>query len=117
MKRADFDEVVRTALERIPNRFRDAMENVALTIQDRPGAEARSMGRGLYGLYVGVPLTEQRADDGCRLPDTIYIYRKPLERDFPTRDELTRQIEITVVHEIAHHFGLDDSALKEYGYE
>ena len=108
------------AIDRIPAEFRAAMKNVAIVIEDRPGfevSETLEEGEALYGLYQGVPLPERTADDSGMTPDVIFLYQKPLEEDFPDREDLIREIEITLVHEIAHYFGFDEDTLERYGYD
>ena len=70
-----------------------------------------------YGLFIGTPLPEKHFGDWGELPALIYIWQKPLEEDFPDPEELERQIEITLVHEIAHYMGIDEETLEQYGYE
>ncbi|HET6465670.1 MAG TPA: metallopeptidase family protein [Nitrospiria bacterium] len=122
MDRKSFEKLVQEALDRIPSEFQCAMKNVAVVIQDRPGPEVDEDRDGeeadeLYGLYQGVPLPDRSADDSGTTPDIIFLYQKPLEEDFPDREDLIREIEITVVHEIAHYFGFDEEALERYGYD
>lgn len=121
MKRNVFEKLVAEALGRIPEPFQAAMKNIAIVILDRPGAEAADLiddpDDDLYGLYAGIPLPERSIDDSGALPDVIYLYQRPLESDFPEREELIREIEITLVHEIAHYFGFDEETLEEYGYD
>ena len=123
MDRKSFEKLVQEALDRIPSEFQSAMKNVAVVIQDWPGPEAdedemEGEGAGsLYGLYQGVPLLDRGAEDSGTTPDLIFLYQKPLEEDFPDREDLIREIEITVVHEIAHYFGFDEEALQRYGYD
>ena len=121
MKRAAFDALVESALRKVPKRFRDAMRNLEILVEDWPDPDLMQEITGdrdevLYGLFVGTPLPERRADDWGQPPDMIYIYRKPLEEDFPDRKELEREIEITLVHEIAHFMGFGEEILEEYGY-
>lgn len=122
MKPEAFEKLVSRAIDRIPGPFQAAMENIAIVILDRPGPEAADLlddeeGGDLYGLYAGIPLPERSADYSGVLPDVIYLYQKPLESEFPDREELVREIEITLVHEIAHYFGFGEEALEEYGYD
>ena len=117
-----FEKLVAEALDRIPPEFRAAMKNVAIIIQDRPGPEAYEEGiddpdEVLYGLYQGVPLPERTPDDSGTTPDVIMLYQKPLEEDFPNREDLIREIEVTLVHEIAHYFGFGEETLERYGYD
>lgn len=98
------------------------MKNVAIVVENRPGPEAGEPsedepGGRLYGLYQGIPLPERTADDSGNTPDLIFLYQEPLEEDFPDREDLVREIEITIVHEIAHYFGFNEETLEEYGYE
>ena len=122
MKRAEFESLVEAALRKIPSRFRDAMQNVGIIVEDLPDPELMEeitgdRGEVLYGLFTGTPLTERHYDDWGGLPAMIHIYRKPLEEDFSDREELIREIEITLVHEIAHYLGIDEEKLAEYGYD
>ncbi len=120
MKREAFEKLVARALDRIPEQFQAAMKNIAVVIRDRPGAEAADLLDGdedLYGFYAGIPLPERTADDSGLLPDVIFLYQKPLEEDFPGREDLIEEIKITLVHEIAHYFGFDEGALEEHGYD
>jgi predicted Zn-dependent protease with MMP-like domain len=117
-----FEALVRKAIDRIPSEFQAAMKNIAILIEDWPGPEAEDLmeedAEGvLYGFYQGTPLPERTADDSGMLPDVIYLYRKPLEEDFPDPDDLIREIEVTLVHEIAHYFGFDEDILARYGYD
>ena len=122
MKHADFDILLKRALARIPRRFRHAMENVEIVVEDWPDPELMLEVTGdreevVYGLFTGTPLTERHYDDLGPLPALIHLYRKPLEEDFPGREELARQIEVTLVHEIAHFMGFDEQILRKYGYD
>jgi predicted Zn-dependent protease with MMP-like domain len=122
MKRAEFDALVKAALSRIPKMFREAMENVQIVVEDWPEPELMQEVTGdadevVYGLFTGRPLHERHFDDWGTLPDTIHLYRGPLEEDFPDPEDLAAEIEITLVHEIAHFMGFDEKVLEEYGYE
>jgi len=121
MKRQTFNKLVQQALDRIPVEFQAAMKNVAIVVEDRPGPEAAGLIDGeeeaLYGLYQGIPLPERAGEDSGTMPDVIVLYQKPLEEDFPDRKDLIREIEITVVHEIAHYFGFGEEILERYGYD
>ena len=115
----DFYELVERALEQLPPELMTLLDNVAIVVDDWPGystplVSGESNGV-LYGLYEGVPLTERAAGYHGFLPDKITIFRGPLERDF-RREELEEQVRITVVHEIAHHFGFDEDRLEELGW-
>ncbi len=115
----DFYELVERALEGLPTELSSLLDNVAIVVEDWPEYStpliSADPGDTLYGLYEGVPLTERGAGYYGILPDRITIFRGPLERDF-SRKELEEQIRITVVHEIAHHFGFDEERLEELGW-
>lgn len=122
MKRADFDRVLRQAIDQLPEMFRGALDNLAVVVEDRPpGWLLRELGvppgETLYGLYHGIPLPERSIQDSGNLPDKIAIYRVPLEADFPDRNELAREIRMTLLHEIGHYFGMDEEELARLGYE
>ena len=114
----DFYELVERALEGLPPDLAELLENVAIVVDDWPDPSTQLLPDEefdtLYGLYEGVPLTERGAGYYGTLPDKISIFRGPLERDFH-QDELEEQIRITVVHEIAHHFGFGEDRLEELG--
>jgi predicted Zn-dependent protease with MMP-like domain len=109
---AEFDDVVGEALDGVPPELTRMMDNVALFVEDEPPAGNPH----LLGLYHGTPLTERGWSYAGVLPDRIVVFRLPLLRMCRSRDELVDQVRITVVHEIAHHFGIDDERLHELGY-
>jgi predicted Zn-dependent protease with MMP-like domain len=106
-----FEDQVRAALDSLPPQIAAALENVAVVVEDENPDDP-----DLFGLYHGVPLPE-RGDMAGMLPDTISIYRIPLEESFPDPAELRDEIRITVLHELAHYFGLDEERIAELGYE
>jgi predicted Zn-dependent protease with MMP-like domain len=106
-----FDDHVRAALDELPPHVAAALQNVAVVVEDENRDDP-----DLLGLYHGVPLPE-RGDMAGALPDKISIYRLPLEESFPDPDELRDEIRITVLHELAHYFGLDESRIADLGYE
>ena len=106
-----FDDHVRAALDELPPNLAAALTNVAVVVEDENPQEP-----DLFGLYHGVPLPE-RGDMAGMPPDTISIYRIPLEESFPDPDELREEIRITVLHELAHYFELDEDRLEELGYD
>jgi predicted Zn-dependent protease with MMP-like domain len=106
-----FDELVADALDLIPPELAAAMDNVVILVEDRNPDDPE-----LLGLYEGVALTERDSDYGGSLPDAITIYRDALLDVCETDDELVEEVAITVIHEIAHHFGIDDHRLEELGW-
>ena len=122
MKRSEFEALVQGSLDRIPEKLQAALKNIAIVVEDHPGPEAELLddegdNGALYGLYQGIPLPERGTDDSGTSPDLIFLYQKNLEADFPDRNDLSREIEVTVVHEIAHYFGFDEETLERYGYD
>ena len=119
----EFDEIASRAVDRIPEELRAYLENVVISVQPEPSPEIlEEMGMDpeedtLLGLYQGVALTERSATDPPLYPDTIFIFQGPLEEMCDTIEEIEEEIEITVVHEIAHHFGIDEDRLAELGYD
>ena len=111
LDRADFDALVDRALDEIPDEIARLVHNVVVLVEDDPPDDDPD----LLGVYDGVSLTE-RGTDHTGLPDRITIFRRPLLDMCRDSDELVREVRITVVHEIAHHFGIDDDRLHELGY-
>ena len=116
-----FERLVERALARIPPPFADVLDEVAIVIADEPTAEELrendlEPGDALYGLYDGVPRTEWGAD-WAAVPNRITLYRLPLEEDFPDPLDLEDEVRETVIHELAHHLGIDDDRLHELGHE
>ena len=116
MNHGEFEQVVRNAIERLPDWVHDAFDNVEVLVVDEADGELDPEQQGLLGLYVGVPLTERGSDYAGELPDVIYIFRKPhLQLNLPAealRDEIAK----TLIHEFAHYFGIDDDHLDEIGW-
>jgi predicted Zn-dependent protease with MMP-like domain len=120
MNKDRFETLVAEAVESLPEEFQDRLENVDVVVEDLPShrhLKKTHLGRGytLLGLYEGVPLTERTTNYGLVPPDKITIFQKPIEEICRSGDELEikQQIRQTVIHEIAHHFGIDDDRLKE----
>ena len=115
----NFCELVERALEGLPPELAELLDNVAIVVDDWPDYSTPLVSGkpndAPYGLYEGVPLSERGAGYYGFLPDKITIFRGPLERDFPSED-LEDQVRVTVVHEIAHHFGFDEDRLEELGW-
>jgi len=109
----EFREAVADALDQIPDELARLMTNVAVLIEDEPPPDEPE----LLGIYEGTPLTEREGWwDAGSLPDRITIFKGPLERMSVDRDDLLTRVAVTVVHEIAHHFGVDDARLHELGW-
>lgn len=108
----EFESLVEQALKTIPRELKRAMRNVAIFVED----ECPPYGPILLGLYEGVPLTQRGEWYAGVQPDRITIYRLPILRICHTTQDVADQVRITVVHEIAHHFGIDDSKLRDLGY-
>jgi predicted Zn-dependent protease with MMP-like domain len=116
-----FEQLVQRALAGIPSPFRECLAEVAIVIGDEPTRDQRAESDlepddALYGLYEGVPRTEYGAD-WLVAPNRITLFRLPLEEDFPDPDELAEEVRITVIHELAHHLGIDDDRLGELGLD
>jgi predicted Zn-dependent protease with MMP-like domain len=107
---ARFEALVADALDRIPEALGRRMDNVVVQVRDR------SPDRHLLGLYEGIPLTERDTYGGLALPDRITIYRLPICAMCADEEEVVEQVRITVVHEVAHHFGIDDERLDQLGW-
>ena len=106
--REQFEDLVGEALDQIPEELGRLMANVVVLVDDYPPP-----GQSLLGLYYGVPLTERGTNYAGMLPDTIHIYRVPILRMCSTPEEVVYQVRRTVVHEVAHHFGISDDRLHE----
>lgn len=118
--RDEFGALVAAALDELPGQIRARLDNVEVLVADWPSREQRAdagvADRGdLFGLYEGVPLTERTADYGLVVPDRITIFRGPLMRHHRTEAELREAVQRTVIHELAHHFGIDDDRLEALG--
>lgn len=116
-----FEELVERALAAIPMPFAEALDEVAIVVEDEPTAEQLGdddpdSDDTLYGIYEGVPRTEWGAD-WVAVPNRITLFRLPLEADFADPDELEDEVWLTVVHELAHHLGIDDARLHELGVD
>jgi predicted Zn-dependent protease with MMP-like domain len=118
MTREQFSTLVNQALEAIPRRFRDAMNNVAVVVEDEPSPEllaemGMDEGDTLFGLYHGTPLTRRDFSYGNTLPDRISIYQFPIEDACQDEDEIRQCVAETVIHEFGHYFGLSEEEIEE----
>jgi predicted Zn-dependent protease with MMP-like domain len=118
MNQRTFERYVERALEELPDRFKAALDNLEIVVEDTPDPrllEEMGLEPPLLGLYVGTPLPERHLED-WNLPDRIVIYRGELLRLGVRGKELVEEIRLTVLHEIGHYFGLDDETLERMGY-
>ena len=116
-----FEDLVAMALAEIPMPFAAALEEVAIVIEDEPTPDQLRENEleaddTLYGLYEGVARTEWNAD-WISVPNRISLFRLPLEADFADPDDLAEEVRITVIHELAHHLGIDDDRLHDLGVD
>ena len=121
VSKAQFGQLVQQTLAEIPQPFKEMLEEVAIEVLDRPTPEllkrAHLRGGGtLLGLYVGHPRTQRSVQDSGIAPDVIYIFKEPIESVSRGPGDLSRQIRVTVLHEIGHHFGMDEDDLDKLGY-
>ena len=112
MSREDFEGAVADALDLIPPRLADHIDNVVVLVEDEPDPSEPD----LLGLYEGVALTERDSFYSGVLPDRIIIYKGPTERMCETMEEVVEEVATTVVHEVGHHFGISDQRLHELGW-
>jgi predicted Zn-dependent protease with MMP-like domain len=123
MGRAEFERTVAEALDRLPSQFAELLSNVVVQTADEPGPElVADVGLDpdadtLFGSYSGVPLEDRGGFYGNVLPDVIFLFRGPLTRASTTREELLREIQLTLLHEIGHHFGLTDEEMEAWEHE
>lgn len=111
MSRQRFDELVSDALDLIPAGLAAELDNVVVLVEDRNLEEP-----DLLGLYEGVALTERDSFYAGSLPDTITVYRGALLQMCESEEQVVEEVAITVIHEVAHHFGIDDERLHELGW-
>jgi predicted Zn-dependent protease with MMP-like domain len=117
MTRDRFTKLVEEAVQSIPRRFRDAMRNVAVVIEDQPPADLLAdvdmePGDTLFGLYHGTPLTQRDSSYGNTLPDRISIYQFPIEEACESEEEIRECVAETVIHEFGHYFGLSEEEIE-----
>ena len=117
MTRAAFERLVAEAVTLIPARFRREMKNLALVVEDEPGAELLEEMEieppdSLYGLYQGTPLPERTWGFGNTLPDRITLFQRPIEEDCEDEDEIRIVIGETLIHEVGHYFGLSEEEIE-----
>jgi predicted Zn-dependent protease with MMP-like domain len=118
MTRARFEQLVQDALDSIPSRFRKAIHNVAIVVEDEPSADVLQEMEieppdTLFGLYQGTPLTERRWDYGNTLPDRVTLFQGPIERESEDEEDAVIAIGETLIHELGHYFGLSEEEIEE----
>jgi predicted Zn-dependent protease with MMP-like domain len=125
LRTLDYREIkkeVGRVIDRLPRSFRERLLNVEFVVEERPSIELlRAEGLDprndtLYGIYQGIPLPDRSSLDPPLLPDKITIFAEPLLEDFPDPEELREEIRLTVLHEIAHYFGMDEEEIEDLGY-
>jgi predicted Zn-dependent protease with MMP-like domain len=117
----EFDRIVKKAIHRIPEELRQHLDNVLITVRKSASQEMLEemevpAGEELLGFFSGIPLVDQSVTDPPLYSDTIFIFQDPLQGMCETVEELEEEIELTVVHEIAHYFGISEERLEELGY-
>ena len=121
LRRQEFEAIVSASIDELPPKLLEALNNVAISVEDMPSiADLTAAGlhseQEIYGLYVGIPLTNRTTNYTMVVPDRIKIYKVPLERDFRDPEILKAQIRKTVLHELGHLYGMDEGDLKDQGY-
>jgi len=116
ISRKEFELLVERSLRRLPRRFRERLQNIAVVVEDWADDETlEDMGieppDTLYGLYRGIDLTRRDSGYGNVLPDTIHIYQGPIEEDCGDPEEMSELVRDVVIHEVGHYFGLDDETM------
>ncbi|MBI5197240.1 MAG: metallopeptidase family protein [Nitrospirae bacterium] len=122
MDRKTFEFLVEEALEDLPKKFARALKNIHVVVEDAPSEEDLDSvelepGDTLFGLYQGIPLPDRGTDYANVLPDRISIYQQPLEEAFHSRNELIREIRLTVFHELGHYFGMSDEEMEDFEHD
>src|SRR5262245_8009700 len=122
MRRSAFRRLVSDVLEDLPQEFLERMDNLEIVVEGQPTPEQEALAGGepevglLLGLYEGTPLPERSSSDGGALPDKITVFRDNIEAVCETPEEMAEEIRKTVLHEIAHHFGMGEERLEELDY-
>jgi len=120
MEQTEFERLVEEALETLPEEIQAWLDNVAIVVAERPTPEHRLQaglrrGQTLFGLYVGVPKIRRGFTYGEIVPDKILIFQRPIERFCRTPERVRECVRQTVLHEIGHHFGMDEADLRDAG--
>jgi predicted Zn-dependent protease with MMP-like domain len=117
MSRAHFEAVVDRALEGLPGWVIERLDNVVVVVEDRPTPEQDPDGEGILGIYEGISLLERSGDYWGAMPDQVTVFRVPHLHLGLGEDDLEEEIRRTVLHELAHHLGIDDARLRELGWD
>ena len=122
MSNEEFDRIVQQAIRRIPAEIRQHLDNIVISVQKRPSKRLLEdmdlpPDEPLLGVFEGVTLLERSVTEPPLYPDTIFLFQEPLQEMCETWEELEEEIEITVVHEVAHYLGMTEERLEELGYE
>ncbi|MBI4802125.1 MAG: metallopeptidase family protein [Elusimicrobia bacterium] len=116
MTNSEFEKLAEAALKSLPPFFREKLDNIVMIVRAAPApAQVRRFGRGLMGLYEGVPLLNRDTGYSAMMPDKITLFRKNIETECRTAAEMEQEVRHVVMHEIAHHFGTTDARLKQEG--
>ncbi|MCH8815769.1 MAG: metallopeptidase family protein [Chloroflexi bacterium] len=120
MRKNEFESVIQEALEQLPDQFKRALNNISIVVRWRPTGDELDRAEigdhgDLFGLYVGVPLTERGEGYNLVVPDTIYIYQRAHEHHCRTEKQLVAQARKTLLHEVGHYLGIDEDRLHELG--
>lgn len=120
--RAHFEELVAEAIDGLPDDILGMLDNVEIVVADAPTSEQLDVagdleaGEMLLGLYEGIPLTDRTSNYGMVLPDKITLFQQALESVCPDEETLRNEVRVTVIHELAHHFGISDRRLQQLGW-
>ena len=114
-RRLRFERLVGQALKGLPRKIHDQLDNVEFIVKDEPDLDDCAPDEDLFGLYTGTPLHDRGSGYTMSVPDVITLFRGPLERAFPDRDDLRAEIRVTLLHEIAHHLGIDEDRVAALG--
>jgi len=116
MNHYQFETVIRQTIAHLPDWARNALDNIEVLVSEEADAQLDPDGQHLLGLYVGIPLPDRGVDYAGELPDVIYIFRQPHLALELAPDQLRKEVARTLIHEIAHYFGIDDARLDELGW-
>jgi predicted Zn-dependent protease with MMP-like domain len=118
MDREQFEKIVEEEFERVPEIFRNHLENIRIVVEEEPHPHLHRGGGLLLGLYHGIPLNKRGSEYGVYpvVPDTITLFRKNIESIAATEEDVRRQIRVTLIHEIGHYYGMSEADIRHAGY-